>query len=359
MNQVLKRFGVDEADLIDADKVRYPKVVAGRVAHVDADFMAYQASAESSDEMSGVKPRKSVEAMCARAKRGIEHLMRLCAAETFVAHITPSGSDKGGRDGQAVTLPYQGNRKDRDRPEHLDAVRHFIGTELPSVVHLHQEADDGMAQANYEAIEAGTGELSVIVSKDKDLRMVPGLHWCFDKEFVVCVGDSFGEIWIDESKTAKTMKGWGTKFFWAQLLMGDTADNIRGLPEITHGSLWANNQSPKAVETIARKMAAATKPADKERLEKLLELECAKTKKVGAVLAEKLLKPCMNDKACFTLIRQLFLDLGNSDRYEFVHHATQKPVSPTVAMFGDMLLLWMRRSSDPRDVLAWLKETVL
>lgn len=356
MNQVLKRFGVNEEDLVDADKVRYPKAIPGRVAHIDADFMAYQASAETSDELTGVKPRKTVKEMCERTERGLEHLMRLCAAETYLAHITPTGSDKGGRDDQAVTLPYQGNRKDRERPEFLDAVRHFIGESLPSMVHLDQEADDGMAQANYKARDDGTGELSVIVSKDKDLRMVPGLHWCFDREVVVCVGDSFGSIWIDTKKTAKIMKGWGTLFFWAQLLMGDTADNIKGLPAITYGSLWKLGKPPTTLAKLLKRLKAETKRPRIEALEFQIRLESEKLKPVGLVMAADLLAGCMNDKECYDLVRGLFLDLQKSPNFDYIHHQTQQPVTPTQAMFGDMQLLWMRRSKNKRDVLAWINE---
>ena len=168
MTDVLARFGVDRDNLpVDVKpEARYPDVVEGRVAHIDADFMAYQAAADRRDELDGTKPRKTVPEKCERAKRGLTHLMRCAGASSYLAHITPSGSTKGGRDAFAVTLPYQGNRLDRERPEHLDQVRAYIST-LSCKVHLDQEADDGMAQANYQAIASGVGNLSVIVSKDR------------------------------------------------------------------------------------------------------------------------------------------------------------------------------------------------
>lgn len=354
------QFGLTEEEVLaETVEASYPKVVAGRVAHIDADFMTYQAAAETADELSGVKPRKTAEEMCARAQRGLEHQMRLCAAETYIAHITPSGSDKGGRNAQAVTLPYQGNRADRVRPEHLDAVRYYIGSVLPNVVHLDQEADDGMAQANYGAVAEGRGELSVIVSKDKDLRMVPGLHWDFDTEQVICVGDTFGYIWIDTKGSAKKLLGWGTKFFWAQLLMGDTADNIKGLPFATYGALWSINRAPRSLTKVMDKANRVKKREDLERYKVLLDVERQKLKACGAVMASDLLADCNNDKECYARVRMLFQALTDHPVYTFVHHATQQPVTPTVAMFGDMQLLWMRRNKDPRDVLAWLKGEVL
>ena len=35
----------------------YPSPVPGRVAHIDADFMCYQVSAETRDELDGIKSR--------------------------------------------------------------------------------------------------------------------------------------------------------------------------------------------------------------------------------------------------------------------------------------------------------------
>jgi len=356
---VASRFGLTDEQLADQTvEVRYPKTVAGRVAHIDADFMSYQASAETKEELDGTKPRRTYEEMCARTQRGFEHLRKMVAAETYVAHITPTGSTKGGRNEQAVTLPYQGNRVDRERPELLDAVRHFIGTSCPSMVHLDQEADDGMAQANYAALRDGNSTLSVIVSKDKDLRMVPGLHWDFDAEEIVSVGDSFGSIWIDDTKSSKTLKGWGTKFFWAQCLMGDAADNIQGLPCVSQKVLSKFHAASKKYLKLVSKAEDATCTPQHEARLAAMRAEGKTTKKVGAVLAHQLLFWTKNDLQCYSVVRGLFhqMDAGIDGVKVFIDYRTQEPTTATRALFGDMLLLWMRRNKNPRDVLAWLKE---
>lgn len=353
---VLAQFGVDRDNLpVDVKpEFVYPPVVANRIAHIDADFMAYQAAADRRDELDGHKPRKTVPEKCERAKRGLDHLRRCVGAATYLAHITPSGSNKGGRDSYAVTLPYQGSRADRERPEHLDQIRAYIST-LPCLVHLDQEADDGMAQANYQAIANGTEHLSVIVSKDKDLRMVPGLHWDFDTETLI-TAPAFGKIWIDDSKSSKTMKGWGTKFFWVQCLMGDTADNIRGLPLVTKGAM----ADLYRVDTELNKLYNQhDKAKDTERADQLLSMIAVsrrRTRKVGPLLAYDVLAPMQTDYDCFTLVRSLFIDLDENSDYEFIDHKTQEPCTGTQALFGDMLTLWMRRKNDPMDVLHWLKE---
>ncbi len=355
---IAKHFGLKNMEVVQPVGPSYPKQVAGRVAHIDADFMSYQAAAETNDELTGAKPRKTLDEMCARAKRGLVHLMRLTASSHYIAHITPSGSNKGGRNEQAVTLPYQGNRADRTRPEHLDAVRFFIGTECPSMVHLDQEADDGMAQCNYDALRSGNPTLSIIVSKDKDLRMVPGLHWCFDTETVVCVGDSFGQIWIDDTKSSKTLKGWGTKFFWAQCLMGDAADNIQGLPCISQAAMYDYGVETASFKKLVDAMLASK--GTKRFAVRLAAMEAAgkATKTVGAIMTHRLLNNAKNDKECYDIVRGLFhrMDAAFDGVRTFIDYRTQMPCTATRALFGDMLLLWMRRNKDPRDVLAWLKE---
>ena len=328
MSDVLAGFGLGVDDLdTQIEAAVYPAQVPGRIAHIDADFLAYQVSAETRDELDGIRPRKSFEDMKRNARRSAEHHMRLVGATDFRMHITPPGSNKGGRPAQAVQREYQATRKGKEKPEFLDAIRGYIGEELNGVVHLDQEADDGMAQANYAAMGPGgawgDSNLSVIVSKDKDLRMVPGLHYDFDTGEVFCVGDHFGSIWVDESGSSKKLKGWGTKFFWAQCLMGDTADNIRGIP------------------FVASKYAGG-KPSQKG-------------KPCGPVLTHALLHGLHNDKECFLAIREMFTANATELGYEYRHWATDEIVTPTQALLGDMLLLWMRRNKNPNDVIDWLK----
>jgi len=334
-----------------------PPVVPGRVVHIDADFLAYQVSAESADELDPEQPnvpRKSLADMQHNARQAVEYMTALCAGETYVCHLTPSQSDKGGRAARAVTQEYQANRAARDdSPEFLHEMRRYIAHELNGSVHLHQEADDGLAQANYNAQDPN---LSVIVSMDKDLRMVPGLHWDYKTKKVINVDDPFGEIWIDATGSAKKCLGWGTKFFWAQCLMGDTADNIKGAPMVC-GEHYLEVQPTKAYEKLMADFIAITPDTPQEtadRIEARLDAARNQTKKCGQVMAYDLLKDCRSDVECFRLVKAVFCRLGAV--HDFTHWRTGEIVSPTQALFGDMLLLWMRRNDNPDDVLAWLKD---
>lgn len=360
---VLEQFGVEAGKLAaHTEATNYPTPVQGRVVHIDADFMAYQVSAESNEELdaSNDTPRKSIEDMQHNCRSAAEHIMRLAGATSYVCHVTPSGSDKGGRDAQAIQKEYQGNRKDRDnKPEHLDTIRAFIGRELNGAIHMKQEADDGMAQAAYNAEDPN---LVVIASKDKDLLMVPGLHLMLDTGHIVNCKDRFGSIEVDASKSSKKVVGLGTKFFWAQLLMGDTADNIQGLPAVTGQfhleaaptaafekdmKAWIN-LPPKSDMTDKEVQAA-------ERLDTRINVALAKTKPCGPVMTELLLRGLNTDKECFQRIKLMWLDLEKQG-HEFKHWSTGAKVTATQAMLSDMKLLWMRRNSNPNDVVDWIKE---
>ena len=365
---ILAQFGVggDELPSQLPEGVSYPTPVQGRVAHIDADFLAYQVSAETRDELDGIKPRKSLEDMQHNAREAVDHLMRCAGGTSYVCHLTPSGSTKGGRPEQAVQKEYQSNRKDREKPEFLDAIRHFIAQELNGIPHLDQEADDGMAQANYDAMgpggEWGNSNLSVIVSKDKDLRMVPGLHFDFDSGELFTVGHPFGSVYLKEKLDAdgkvksRKLLGWGTKFFWAQCLMGDPADSIKGLPAVSGRTVQGLSPS-KAYNAAFRKWADNEDPEKEADLSAKLDGFYAKPKQVGPVMAYDLLKDVQNDRDAFQMVKRQWEQLAKDTGHQFTHWRTGKSVTPTQALLGDMLLLWMRRNKNPTDVIEWIKET--
>lgn len=299
--------GIDLPDHTADD--RYPPVVPDRIAMIDADFAAYQIAADTRDELDGLRPMRSLDKKKEQVGSLLLHQARLAGAATYIAHITPPGTDKGGRADQALLKPYQGNRQGKEPPVHLDAIRAYIGEELPSVVHLDQEADDGLTQANYADLKN-----HVLISRDKDLHMVPGLHWCFDEEMVIEVEDPFGFIWMDASKSTKTLKGWGTKFFWAQMLMGDTADNIPGLPRYTRAD--------------------------------------GKSMLCGPATAYDLLEECETDYQCMRVVMYLYA----TSPHEWQDYRDQSPSTWQHAFMSNARLLWMRRTKNPDDAFVWMQE---
>lgn len=359
----LSKFGVDAATAasLTHQQTSYPKEVAGRVAHIDADFMAYQVSAESKAELDpdDPTPRKTLDAMRHNAYEAVDHIRRMAAAETAVLHTTHN-SDKGGRDSHAILKPYQANRKDRDnRPDHLDTIREFLGAGVGDTTgtflgmnHTTQEADDGMTQALYADFDN-----NILCSADKDLYMVPGWKLNMSTGEITRQDCHFGFIEIDATKSSKKVVGRGTKFFWAQLLMGDAADNISGAPAAP-GKIWQQYAGTKSYQDTYAQWIAATEKADADKLDAKLEKLTAKPKLCGPVLTYEILKDARDDKDCYNTVKACYEGMVKDHGHEYRHWQTNKLVSPTQALLSEMRLLWMRRYDERDDVLHWLKEVL-
>lgn len=318
-------FGVNLDDLVhEATGLAPPPLVEGRVVHIDADFLAYQVSATPVGE------DRSLEDMRRKHDLAVERIRLMAGAETAVLHLTPKQEDeelaKGGRYLAAIQKEYQGNRKNKEKPKMLHVMRNWMHEYRDAIMHYDIEADDGMTIAQYEAIKRGEGDLSIIASADKDLTMVPGLLINWDDYIITDTRESptgdFGWIMLDTSKTTKKIRGRGTKFFWAQMLMGDTADNIQGLPKV---------YDPRFLP--------------------------GKPKACGPVMAYDILMDVKSDKEAFELVRDLYEQCGEGQG--FFHWKDGSPQEYGDVFMSEAQLLWMRREPDIDDALNWLQETCL
>jgi len=127
--------------------------------------------------------------------------------ETPILYLTGGGNF---RDEVAVTKPYKG-----------------------------KEADDAMSIEQMK--EWGTvNATTVICTRDKDLRMIPGWHYGWEHglqpEFFKQWVDEFGTLEYNSDKNKIT--GTGMLFFYSQLITGDTVDNIPGLPKKGPKAAW-------------------------------------------------------------------------------------------------------------------------
>lgn len=330
--------GVD-LSLLDHEQgqVDFPTEVKGRVAHIDADFLAYMVSYEKPDDP------KDFDDMKHNAEEVVENLRLLAAAEHVHMHLTPKESNKGGRYDIAMLKQYQGNREDKAKPRYLHIMRTWLAERYPGTLHLLCEADDGMSSSQYAAISKGEADLSVIVTKDKDLRMVPGWHLNWDTGSLHYQADEFGELVLDEKGK---IKGYGRKFFWAQMLMGDTADNISGIPVLAP-SICAL-KLPTAAYSKARDSGDAKKEAK--------AFAAIKPKKVGPKIAFDLLAGVNSNRLAFVLLKECF-KRHETEIAPFRNYRTGEPITWQQALLSEMSLLWMRVDKDnPKCFHNFLKE---
>lgn len=335
--------GLDLGKLVDLPQVKeYPKVVPGRVVHIDADFLAYQCSYEKPDEP------KTLDDMQHNVVSIIDTLKKMAGAEHYTMHLTPKESDKGRRHEIALLKEYQANREGVEKPRFLHFLRDYMHTVLGAILHFDKEADDGMAIAQHEMIAAGKRNLSIIATKDKDLNMVEGLHLNWSTGEIVDA-KGFGSIALSEDR--KKVVGFGTKFFWAQVLMGDKVDNISGLPMVPPKVL---NHIDPTQEIIKAKEKLAVDPTHAPSLKKLND-RMAKT--IGPVMVMKLLENAHDDVTCFEVCKALYKAYDEwAPHFIYWDMDNYRHVSWNDALVSEMKLLWMRRKADENDVIHWLQE---
>lgn len=196
-----------------------PKVT-GRVLIIDADTHAYRAAATS----------KRLKTAIRKFQISMLEAIFLTKAERARVHLTHSDCEKLGRPKVVGYKPYQANRKGTSKPPLLDELRAALVLEdhiLPEYtawLHMEIEADDACMIDSYNFADNG-----ILLSEDKDLRMTP--HTFYDPYTSKTVkAEGVGSVWLHTTDAGhSSLHGLGRLFFWAQMLMGDTADNIRGL----------------------------------------------------------------------------------------------------------------------------------
>jgi len=154
------------------------------------------------------------------------------------------------REALAKGKVYKGTRK-QDKPFHwINLTAYILGGCGPEL-HVANgcEADDEIAIRHRELPES-----TIICTRDKDLRMVPGWHYGWEcgkqPEFGPVEYDTLGTIELIRGKSGNKIKGGGFKFFGAQLLTGDVVDNIgglRGVGPVTAAELLSDCTSEREV----------------------------------------------------------------------------------------------------------------
>lgn len=328
---ILDKFGVKEHELSDQRSMSYPPTVKGREVHIDGDFLAYMVSAHEDAEPDSMKHNLDV---------AVETFRLLGGAEKTFLHLTASYGDKGGRYDQAIQKEYQGNRDGKEKPKYLNYIKTWMYSSRGAIMHEDQEADDGLCQAVYHAEEGK----ALLVSKDKDLDMCLGMHMDWETGDITKV-TGFGDIWIDGSTSVKKIKGKGTKFFWAQMLMGDNADNIQGLPCLLGSHL--NKFKPTAAIIKAEQILSNPESTPKQMAKALTTLESRKNDTCGAVTTFSILEAIDNDLDAHELISGLYEDVGKA--LGFKHWKTGKDVDPYEVYLSEAKLLWIRRHKTEKD----------
>lgn len=208
--------------LIDADVLRYEVGSIGQVTEVD-EFGEKHTEMLPFDYVARVLDEK------------IENILDACWSPEYEDRPIPvlylSGSTNY-RDQIAVTKPYKGTRVS-EKPLHFKNLTAYIKNQYKTVISDGCEADDMMAAEQFKNWLAHDEDLSVICTRDKDLRMIPGWHYGWEcgaqREVHMHFIDENG--YLLKSQEGKVTFG-GMLGFYYQMLIGDSTDNIPGCPGI-------------------------------------------------------------------------------------------------------------------------------
>jgi 5'-3' exonuclease len=205
-------------------------------AIIDGDILRYEIGfgaetgwkATHEDDPDAMPPFWYVEEMLLGK---LDAIMETTRADSYTLYITVG---KTFRFDIATVKPYKGTRKDK-KPWHFHNLTHYMINILKAVVVMEIEADDAMAIDH-----VNTADETVLCSRDKDLRQVPGLFYSWELGRQPSFGpiqiDLVGNVWLSEDR--KQLKGYGFSFFCAQVVLGDATDNIPGLPGCGPVATW-------------------------------------------------------------------------------------------------------------------------
>jgi hypothetical protein len=126
----------------------------------------------------------------------------------YKAYVQGSGNF---RDKLATLKPYKGNRDTAHKPKYYKEIKDYL-IERWNAIEVHkQESDDAIGIEQFD----NSDKYTVIVSTDKDMDTIPGWHY----------------NWVQDRLYYQSLNQANLFFFW-QMLVGDTADNIPGINRI-------------------------------------------------------------------------------------------------------------------------------
>lgn len=157
---------------------------------------------------------------------GSEYRLKLHNRDRISSGLEPLQLSPSIRMGIATVKPYKGTRVEQ-KPYHFNNLTAYLFANYPYRLSNGLEADDLLA------IEQSGRNDTIICTRDKDLRMVPGWHFGWECGAQPSFGPELVDPrgWLRIDNKGKVL-GVGLKFFFYQMLVGDSVDNIPGCPKI-------------------------------------------------------------------------------------------------------------------------------
>ena len=207
------------------------KRTSGRILLVDGDALAYTAA--GSDDCSPGQARANLVTK-------VQQALRASGSESAKLLLTARNSHKGHRYAIARGKPYQGQRSSGRRPKNWQYLRDLL--EQGGVPFFIESTGSLEADDLFAHYSASLGAENVVIfTADKDMRQIPGWHLRWDDNDLHYLAPGV----FRKEHGGKTF---GPAYFWQQLLHGDTADNIPGLPWFFDG-FYSSGQNKGKIKT--------------------------------------------------------------------------------------------------------------
>lgn len=182
---------------------------------------------------------------------------------------------------------YKGGRK-QQKPHHFyNLLSHILSSYSTHIDEFGLEADDAMVIHQYSRWKQGLYD-TIICSRDKDVRQCPAWHYSWE----VGKQTSIGPIWVeplgqlthrdpDERDAKGKLKpakifGTGEKFFYYQMITGDSVDAITGIkgkgPMFGYHLLKDATSPRECYELVAEKYVQAWGDRWKEKMRLMADL---------------------------------------------------------------------------------------
>lgn len=115
------------------------------------------------------------------------------------------------RDSVATIRKYKGNRDASGRPSYYSDLREHMVARWHAILCTGEEADDRISWVARQRHQHYGIDSTVVVGIDKDLWQIPGDHYDWKTDEIKNFSDDEARLW-----------------YWAQVLAGDSGDNVLG-----------------------------------------------------------------------------------------------------------------------------------
>lgn len=144
-------------------------------------------------------------------KQMITSIIEATGADQYKVYLTGKGNFR-----EEMDHEYKANRDPNHKPTHYAAIKEYLIKHHEAEVVDGMEADDAMGIAQTVINNKFNNyDHSVIASIDKDMLMIPGWHFNWNKGV---------DVFMNEDDAIR--------HFYKQCLTGDAADNIKGIKGI-------------------------------------------------------------------------------------------------------------------------------